>query len=65
MQARSQRELDGFQVQVSSLVSLDKDAGQQHVYFSRNFLMDRSSRFFSCGVQPLRSSSTGRSAQIF
>jgi len=49
---------------VSSPSLLGKDAGQQQVSFPRNFLMDRSSRFFPCGVQPLPSSATGRSAQI-
>jgi hypothetical protein len=48
-----------------TLMALGKDTGQQQVYFLRNFLMDRSSRFFSCGVQPLPSFSAGRSAQIF
>ena len=64
MQARPQGQFDRFQVHVPGLVSLGKDAGEQQVYFPRNFLMDRS-RFFSCGVQPPLSCSTGRSAQIF
>jgi len=47
MQARPQHQLDGFQVHGADLVALGKDTGQQQVYFLRNFLMDRSSRFFS------------------
>jgi hypothetical protein len=41
-----------------------KDTTEQLVYFPRHLLMDRSSRFFSCSVQPPRCCSTGRSRQI-
>jgi len=45
--------------------ALGKDPRQEMVYFSRDLLMDCSSRFFSCSVQPPRCVSTGRSRQIF
>src|SRR5207244_10919707 len=44
--------------------ALGKDTAEQLVYLPRHLLMDRSSRFFSCSVQPPRCCSTGRSRQI-
>ena len=55
----------GFHIHLAAAAALLKDTAQQLVYFSRNFLMDCSSRFFSCSVQPPRCCSTGRSVQIF
>src|SRR5256886_16935176 len=46
-------------------MALCKNKAEESVYFSRHFLMDRSSVFFSCSVQPPRCCSTGRSRQIF
>src|SRR5450755_1853746 len=55
----------GFQIHLAAVAALCKDTAQQLVYFPCNFLMDCSSRFFSCSVQPPRCCSTGRSVQIF
>ena len=52
MQSRSHSGLDRLQIGPAVLTALRKDAGEQLVYFPRHFLMDRSSRFFSCSVQP-------------
>src|SRR5713101_774853 len=65
MHGSAQRHLDGFQVQTARLVPFGEDPLQEGVYFSGDLLMDRSSRFFCCGVQPLGSGSTGRRRQIF
>ena len=64
MQGRPKSVLHGFKIHLAALAALGKDAAQQLVYFPGNFLMDCSSRFFSCSVQPLRCGSTGRSEQI-
>ena len=62
MQGRRKSVLYGFQIHLA--VALGEDAAQQLVYFPCNLLMDCSSRFFSCSVQPPGCGSTGRSAQI-
>ena len=64
MESGSQGRLDRFQIGPAVLPALCKDTAEQLVYFPGYFLMDRSSRFFSCSVQPPRSCATGRSRQI-
>ncbi len=50
----------------SGTITVDgKDTTEQSVHFPGHLLMDCSSRFFSCSVQPPRCCSTGRSSQIF
>jgi hypothetical protein len=46
MQRRSQGQLHGFQVQPAGRVPLRENDLEQSVYFSRDLLMNRSSRFF-------------------
>ena len=65
LQGGAQGHLHGFQVQCASLVTCRENHAQQRIYFPRDFLMDRSNRFFSCAVQPSGSCSSGRSRQIF
>ena len=59
---RAHRHLDGLQIQVPRLTATAKDDTQQLVYFARDFLLDRFSRFFSWVVGEI--SSTGRNSQI-
>jgi hypothetical protein len=47
MESSSQSAFDGLQIGASAVLSLSEDAAQQLVYFTRNFLMECSSRFFS------------------
>jgi hypothetical protein len=47
MERDPQGALNGFQICVSADPSLGEDAAQQLVYFPSDFLMDRSSSFFS------------------
>ena len=65
LQGGAQGHLHGFQVQCASLVTCREYYAQQRIYFPRDFLMDRSSCFFSCAVQPSGSCSSGRRRQIF
>jgi hypothetical protein len=65
VQSGSQGRLHGFQIGPTVLMALCKNKAEESIYFSRHFLMDRSSVFFSCSVQPPRCCSTGRSRQIF
>src|SRR2546430_1746646 len=65
VQSGSQGRFHGFQIGPTVLMALCKNKAEESVYFSRHFLMDRSSVFFSCSVQPPRCCSTGRSRQIF
>jgi hypothetical protein len=65
MQGGPQGGFHGLQIRSAAFVTLGEDATQQLVYFARDLLMDCSSRFFSCSVQPPRCCSTGRSSQIF
>ena len=64
MQGCPKSVLHRFQIHLALLAALGKDAAQQLVYFPCDFLMDCSSRFFSCSVQPPRCGSTGRNEQI-
>jgi hypothetical protein len=59
---RAHSHLDGLQIQVPRLTATAKDDAQQLVYFARDFLLDRFSRFFSWVVGEI--SSTGRNSQI-
>jgi hypothetical protein len=56
---------DGLQIHVPGLASADDEHMQEPVYFAGDLRMDRSSRFFSSGVQGLLSESSGRGWQIF
>src|SRR5438132_1778565 len=64
VESRSQGRLYRFQIGPAVLAALGKDTAEQLVYLPRHLLMARSSRFFSCSVQPPRCCSTGRSRQI-
>src|ERR1019366_805394 len=64
MQGRAQGGLDRLQIRAAVFPALSKDTAQKLVYFSCHLLMDGSSRFFSCAVQPPPAGSTGRRAQI-
>ena len=59
---RADEGFDGFEVQAAGLAAILKDGVQKPVYFAGNFLLDRFSRFFSCGCD--LASSTGRRRQI-
>jgi len=61
MHGRTQRHLDGFQIESAGLAASGENDTQQLIYFARDFLADRFGRFFSCGG---RASSTGRARQI-
>ena len=65
MQRVAQGQLHGFQVYCSGLAPFGENHSQQRIYFPRDFLMDRNSRFFSSGVQPVVACSSGRRPQIF
>ena len=65
LQGGTQGHLHRFQVHCASLVAGSEYHSQQRIYFPRDFLMDRNSRFFSCAVQPPGSCATGRRRQIF
>src|ERR1700704_1879948 len=66
MEGAAQGDLDGLQIGASAVSSLGENAFQQMTHFPRNFLMECSSRFFSCSVQRLCCCcSTGRRPQIF
>jgi hypothetical protein len=59
---RAHRHLNRFQIEGAALApSLENDTPEV-IYFARDLLTDRFSRFFSCSV--CRSSSTGRKPQI-
>jgi hypothetical protein len=49
MHGRAHRHLDGFQIEKARLAAAGENDVQQFVYFTRDFLLDRVSRFFSCG----------------
>jgi hypothetical protein len=51
MESGPQGALDGLQVGASAVATVGEKAAQQLIYFPRDFLMDCSSRFFSCMVQ--------------
>src|ERR1039457_3284972 len=59
---RAHSHLDGLQIQMPRPTATTKDDAQQLVYFARDFLLDRFSRFFSSGEST--SGSDGRSWQI-
>src|ERR1035441_7907007 len=59
---RAHSHLDSLQIQVPRLTATAKDDAQKLVYFARDFLADRSRRFFSSGEST--SGSDGRSWQI-
>jgi hypothetical protein len=61
VESSPQGRLYRFQIGPAVLTALRKDTAEELVYFPRYLLMDRSSRFFSCSVQPPRCCSTGRS----
>ena len=65
LQGGAQSHLHRFQVHCARLVTCGEYHSQQRVYFPRDFLMDRSSRFFSSAVQSPGSCSSGRRRQIF
>lgn len=65
LQGSAQGHLHRFQVQFASLASCGEYHPQQCIYFPRDFLIDRSSRFFSCAVQTPASCARGRRRQIF
>ena len=46
MHSRTYKHLDCFQIQVTRLSLASKDAGEQWVYFARDFLLDGVGRFF-------------------
>src|SRR5450759_4756775 len=62
MHSRAHRHLDGFQIESSRLAPVAEDDTQQLVYFARDFLTDRFSRFFSWADST--DSCTGRKRQI-
>jgi hypothetical protein len=62
MHGRAHRHLDGFQIEMSRFAAGAEDDAQQLLYFARDFLLDRFSRFFSWADGEV--SSTGRNAQI-
>ena len=64
MQRGAQRQLHCFDVPLTRLAPFGEDTGQQRVYFARDFLMDRSSRFFSSALHFSAGFSTGRRRQI-
>ncbi len=51
LQGGAQGHLHRFQVHCARLVTCGENHSQQRIYFPRDLLMDRSSRFFSCAVQ--------------
>jgi hypothetical protein len=51
MHGRARHHFDGFQIQVPGLSQAAEEDMQEAVYFAGDLRMDRSSRFFSCGVQ--------------
>jgi hypothetical protein len=65
LQGGAQGHLHRFQVYGASLVTCGEYHSQQRIYFPRDFLMDRNSRFFSSAFQPPDSCSRGRRRQIF
>ena len=65
LQGGAQGHLHRFQVHCAGLATCGENHAQQGIYFPRNFLMDRSSRFLSSVVQPAASCSKGRRRQIF
>jgi len=64
-QGCSQGAFHGPQIGLAAFVALGEDADQKLVYFPRNFLMDRNSRFFSWSVHTSGGCCAGRSLQIF
>ena len=65
MQCAAQGHFDGFQIESPGPAPFCENHPQQRIYFPRDFLMDRNSRFFSSGVQPALACSSGRRPQIF
>ena len=65
VQSQPEGHFHGLQIGVAGLMALSKDAAQPSMDFPRRLLMEDSSRFFSCAVQPPRCGATGRRAQIF
>jgi len=65
LQGGAQGHLHCFQVHGARLAPCGENHTQQGIYFPRDFLMDRNSRFFSSAVQPPGSCSRGRRRQIF
>src|ERR1700676_4063400 len=63
MHRRTHRHFDGFQVHTPRLAPTVEDDTQQLVYFTRDFLVDRFSRFFSWALGGV--SSNGRRRKIF
>ena len=61
MHGGAKRHLDRLQIRAADLLSLGEDAAQERSYFTRDFCLDRRSRFFSSDVS---ASSIGRKAQI-
>lgn len=64
MHGRTRQHFAGFHVHMPRLTPTDKQGLQPLAYFAGGLLKDRSSRFFSSGVQVL-SDSNGRCRQIF
>ena len=64
MHGRAQRHLDWLPDRCRPSLRRCAKTRQQLVYFARDLLTDRISRFFSCSVQPPRCCSTGRRRQI-
>jgi hypothetical protein len=62
MQGRTDRHLQGFQIQTPRLAAGAEGYAQQLVYFARDFVLDRFRRFFSWADGEV--SSTGRNSQI-
>jgi hypothetical protein len=65
MHCRAHHHFAGFQVHMTRLAAAVEEDVQQAVYFADDLLIDRSSRFFSSGVQVLLGASTDRCWQIF
>jgi hypothetical protein len=65
LQGGAQGHLHRFQVYGTCLAPCSEYHSQQCIYFPRDFLMDRSSRFFSSAVQLPVSCARGRRRQIF
>ena len=65
MHGRAHHHFAGFKIQVPRLAPADEEHVQPLVYFAGDLRMNRSSRFFSSGVQVLLADSSGRCLQIF
>src|SRR5712691_13154324 len=65
MHGRTHPHFDRFQVELPGLAPAAEQDLEPLVYFAGDLLIDRSSRFFSSGVQRSLSDARGRCRQIF